>query len=325
MTGDLEQLIDADGGQVTMVAVDSLVAGLSPRKSGEDREHVLLLAAVPDELPPILVHYPTMRVIDGAHRLAAARLRGADHIAVRLFDGDEVEAFVLAVRANAAHGLPLSLSDRKAAAERILKVRPHWSDRYIASVAGISAKTVAEIRAAGAEILSPNARIGRDGRVRSVNAAEGRRIAMELIAENPEWSLRQIAKVAGISPETARDVRNKMRRQEDPVAGRRPRPQAPPVDDPDARDDLGELRQGIERLRSDPGLIGSPAGRALLRLLSVHLAEVERWKRLGERVPPYLGGVPPYWGDIVASLAFECGNIWDEFARCVQERVEETV
>ena len=64
------------------VPVSSLLSGDSPRLAGENLEHVQLLAVV-QGLPPILVHRSTMRVIDGMHRLRAAKLRGDETIAVR--------------------------------------------------------------------------------------------------------------------------------------------------------------------------------------------------------------------------------------------------
>jgi hypothetical protein len=81
------------------------------------------------------------------HRLLAARRRGQETIAARYVDGDEASAFVLAVSANVAHGLPLPLRDRKVAAARILGSHAHWSNRRIALAAGLSDKTVAAIRA----------------------------------------------------------------------------------------------------------------------------------------------------------------------------------
>lgn len=65
------------------------------------------------------------------------------------FDGTAEAAFALAVErnlANPAEGLPLSVAERKAAAERIVSGRPELSDRSIAQGVGLSAKTVGEIR-----------------------------------------------------------------------------------------------------------------------------------------------------------------------------------
>jgi len=67
----------------------SLLAADSPRLAGEDAEHIWILAASEASLPPILVHHPSMRVIDGMHRLRAAVLRGDEQIAVDYFHGSE--------------------------------------------------------------------------------------------------------------------------------------------------------------------------------------------------------------------------------------------
>ena len=92
-------------------AVNALIAKLrpsdSPRLAGQDTDHVRVLSQA-DSLPPIIVQRGTMRVIDGMHRLRAAQLRGEKQIAVRFFEGSDDLAFVLAVHANTAHGLPLT-------------------------------------------------------------------------------------------------------------------------------------------------------------------------------------------------------------------------
>jgi len=87
-----------------------------------------------------------MGIIDGVHRVQAAILRGQKEIDAEFVDGSSEDAFVLAVRVNVDHGLPLSLADRKAAAERILDTHPDWSDRAIAAAVGLSHKTVGAIR-----------------------------------------------------------------------------------------------------------------------------------------------------------------------------------
>jgi ParB-like chromosome segregation protein Spo0J len=232
---------------------------ISPRIRGADAGHVELLAQSLPELPPILVHHPTMRVLDGLHRLRAAQLCGRRTVAVTFFEGDEAEAFVLAVTANVAHGLPLSLADRKGAVGRIIRSYPHWSDRKIASIAGVASSTVAGVRASPAtDPAAPPApatrpgrtRIGRDGRARPTDAAERRRLAQEFIAEHPDRSLREIARAAGISPETARAVKNDLRGQE--VAS-----------SPTASQQLSEAERAsaLRRLKTDPSLRFSQTGR----------------------------------------------------------------
>jgi hypothetical protein len=209
---------------VVQVEITSLILADSPRLSGLNLEHVEALTATQNPIPPIVVHRRTMRVIDGAHRLEAALRRGERTIAAQFFDGGEAEAFVLAVKLNISHGLPLALADRKRAAERIMGTHSHWSDRRVASVTGVSPGTVAEVRKRiGDETLRLGSRVGQDGRVRPLDGSAGRRMAGQLMREKPHLSLRQVAKAAAISPETARDVRNRLLSGEDPVPARRRR------------------------------------------------------------------------------------------------------
>ncbi len=55
-----------------MVAVNSLRMAYSLRLNGESGEHVQVLAGSLGCLPPILVHRPSLQIIDGMHRLRAA-------------------------------------------------------------------------------------------------------------------------------------------------------------------------------------------------------------------------------------------------------------
>src|SRR4051812_33876066 len=185
-------------GRTERVAVGALTPADSPRLEGEDTEHIRMLAESDDVLPPIIVHRTAMRVIDGMHRLAAAKLRGDRTIEVRFFDGTESEAFVLGVQTNIAHGRPVSPADRTRAAERIVASHAAWSDRTIAAAVGLGARTVGEIRrrveARGDIPREGRVRIGRDGRVRPVDGAEGRLRASEAIRAQPDASVRQIAK-----------------------------------------------------------------------------------------------------------------------------------
>ncbi|MFE7120989.1 ParB/RepB/Spo0J family partition protein, partial [Streptomyces sp. NPDC057654] len=204
-----------------MVPIDSLLPADSPRTTGEDDGHIQVLAELDAPLPPIIVHRSTMRVIDGMHRLRAAQVSGAESIEVRYFEGTEENAFVLAVKLNVANGLPLSQSDRTAAAVRILGSHPQWSDRRIAAATGLVASTIAAMRkrsTGGIEQL--NARVGRDGRARPLNSAAGRRRAGQVIADRPQASLREIADAAGVAPATAKDVRDRILQGRDPVPSR---------------------------------------------------------------------------------------------------------
>ncbi|MCC9307419.1 ParB/RepB/Spo0J family partition protein [Kitasatospora sp. RB6PN24] len=309
------------------IPIEAVLPGDSPRFQGVDEEHVRRLAETDAELPPILVHRATMRVIDGAHRLRAAQSRGADVITVEFFEGSEAEAFILGVQANVAHGLPLSLAERKAAARRIVELQPELADRAVARATGLAASTVGVIRrqAAGDGARS-GTRLGRDGRLRPVDGGEGRRRAVAVIRDSPDASLREIAQAAGVSLGTAHDIRARLDRGEDPLCRPEPQPAAPTAElaamrriasEPaTARQTRPEPFAGLESLRRDPSLRFTDHGRALLvwlhrRLVVVGEAESE------------LDNIPPHLLSVVAELAQECSDIWHNLSLELQYRARQ--
>ncbi|GAA2400787.1 ParB N-terminal domain-containing protein [Nonomuraea africana] len=310
-----DEAIDGRGaaaGRVIRLPIRLLKQGRSPRLSGIDRAHVRVLAELNSRLPPILVHHPTMEVIDGVHRLCAARLNGRDEIAARLFAGSAAQAFLLAVETNLAHGLTLSLAERKAAARAIIVDHPDWSDRRLGAATGLSPKTVAALRRRSTED-SPqlSERVGQDGRVRPLNNAEGRRIASEVIAARPDAPLREIAKAAGVSVGTAHDVRTRIRKGEDPLTRRRQlRTDAEPAG---IEGEDSDVRLVLETLRRDPSLRYSSRGRSMLRWLdSLVLRE--------EQVSALLNDVPPHSALLVAKLARHCATVWGRIAESIDEK-----
>jgi ParB-like chromosome segregation protein Spo0J len=316
-----------DAGECAVLSISALLPADSPRLAGEDTQHARLLADSDVELPPILVQRRTLRVIDGMHRLRAAVLRGEESIRVRFFDGAEDAAFIIAVEANIAHGLPLSLADREAAAARILRSHRQWSDRAIATVTGLAAKTVSAIRrGATADQPQLHSRIGRDGRVRPLNGADGRRRASELFALRPEASLREVAREAGISPGTARDVRERMRRGEDPIPPRqrpRERPPEPPPPEQQLRRGVAAWRVSRTRdratimrnLRRDPSVRFTDAGRNLVRWLDARAVGVDGWEVM-------MGSVPPHCAYVIADLACAIAEEWLQIAEHLRRHAE---
>ncbi|WP_243859381.1 ParB/RepB/Spo0J family partition protein [Amycolatopsis arida] len=284
-----------------------------------------MLAECGSSLPPIIVHRRSMRVVDGMHRLRAAILRGDSEIDVRLYDGDEGDAFVLAVQANVTHGLPLSAADRRQAAERILRTHPDWSDRMIATAAGLSPATVRKVRMrTTADDASRGGRLGKDGRVRPLNGAAGRELAGRLIAERPGATLREIAKEVGISLSTARDVRERVRRGLDPVpargrAGRSAREEirARPVPDLPSRRSAAQCQPSradrLSLLREDPSIRFNDMGRLLLRWLEVDLTTAE-WRR------SVADSVPAHCVDGVLAMAWENVRAWQDLAERLDQR-----
>ena len=309
---------------VQRVPVHQLNPADSPRAAGEDPEHVLALAGTPTELPPILVHRRTMRVIDGMHRLRAARLRGDDTIGVRFFDGDDEAAFRLAVEANVVHGLPLTLTERKAAAQRIVASHADWADRAIARVTGLSVKTVSAIRraTAGGDRSAGGRRLGVDGRIRPLSAADGRRHASRLIKAQADAPLREIARQAGISVSTAKDVRDRVRRGDDPVPDGRHRrgshttnsDRVPPPSGGDTQAAAGRsLEATLAILRNDPTMRFTENGRVLLRWLATRSVREDDWSGLPDVVQPNTAR-------LAASLARQHAASWARFAEELSHR-----
>ena len=309
---------------VELVPIARLTVAGSPRIGGEDPEHIRTLAGAATVFPPILVHRPTMRVIDGAHRLHAALLRNERQIEVRYFDGSEEDAFVLSVRLNVAHGLPLSRADRNSATERILHAHPNWSDRAIAAISGLSDKTVGSIRRrTSAEFPRLSHRVGRDGRARPNDAAAARRRAAAYAEHRPDARAREIAEAAGISVTTARDVRGRVRDGLDPVpAGHSDVDRAGPVPEarPERADDVereGDADDGLfsrlRRLRSDPSFRHHETGRMVLRLLDTNIVVATEPDRL-------IDGVPMHGVDAVARVAIQYALAWQKFADQLENR-----
>ena len=294
----------------TRVPIDDLQPGDTPREGGEDPQHCMVLAGIESGLPPLLVHRSSMRVIDGMHRLAAAKRRGDTHVDVVLYDGTPEDAFVLGVRANTSHGRPLTLNERRHSARRILASHPDWSDRAISAVCGLSASSIASLRHrdAGGPVLSR--RLGLDGRRRPSDTTEARREAARLLGENPNLSLRYVARATGISPGTVRDVRDRLRRGDRPeltqvtgqvVAG--------------GYDGSPEAFAGaLDHLSHDSALLATPEGKDLLDWLGEHLVTDEDWEDRSHAVP-----VSRVY--LVAAAARACAKSWSAFADELERRL----
>jgi ParB-like chromosome segregation protein Spo0J len=263
-----------------------------------------------------------MQVIDGVHRVLAGILKGQETIDAILVDVSREDAFLLAVELNTQHGLPLSQADRRAATARLIASHPHMSDRAIARAAGVGAKSVAAIRRSSASQTQLNARVGRDGRIRPVDRAAGRQRAAEVIARNPEASLREVARLAGISPATAHDVRKWLRAGGNvggENVGGETAPSAVTAPEPPAEPSRSRARKSrekpaslLEPLLHDPSVRDAELGRRLLRLLQFNVIGGHKWLELA-------GAVPPHCSALVIALAQHNADIWREFAQALDE------
>jgi ParB-like chromosome segregation protein Spo0J len=311
-------------GAPQLVEIRSLSFGESPRSQGENVEHTATLMQCRGPLPPILVHRPSMQIIDGFHRVRAAQAKGENMIEAMLLDGSTESAFVTAVAVNLGNGLPLSMEDRRRAAARIVAFHPHWSDRAIARLVGLSAKTIKLIRCTSDQVPNLDSRTGRDGRVRPVDATAGRLAAAEYLAAHPQSSLRTVARHAGISPNTVRDVRNRMLRGDDPTKCSRrtaaasvPSParravassaaSPPPAPPRIAETSCTEVRPLVASLSRDPAIRMTETGRELLRWLHLHMVE-------DVDVAALLAAVPGHRQSHLAEIAARCAVNWSVIA-----------
>ncbi|MFK3728864.1 helix-turn-helix domain-containing protein [Streptomyces sp. NPDC088090] len=320
--------------------VASLLPADSPRLSGLSEGHAQALAESGTAFEPILVHRGTGRVVDGMHRLRATVLRGEPRITVRYVDGPVADLFIRSVRANIGHGLPLTLEDRKAAVLRILTTHPHWSDRAIAAVTGVSPKTVGVVRGRRSTEESPQSnpalpRVGRDGRVRPADMPERREKARSLLAQRPRATLREVAREAGVSVSTAHRLRQELRScapepgtdgpapaaREDPVRlaplvvaapPRCPAPGPRPVPvDASARGAARLRVRAMDVLANDPSLRFTDSGRALLRWLNGQAHGLAAGEQLLAAVPPHCAGALT---EVVSHYARE----WERLAAGLQ-------
>jgi hypothetical protein len=295
---------------VLPVPLSSLGAGFFLRQSGTDTAHVQLLAdaASSGELPAILVQKSSLRIVDGMHRIEAAKLRGERSINARFVDCSDEDAFMLAVKSNTLHGLPLSRADRMAGAKRILDWHADWSDRAVAAAAGLSAKTVAGLRyRSGGEVQDLDKRLGRDGKRRPVTGIEGRKRAADYLIARPGASLREVAKEADVSLGTVHDVRSKLRRGVDPTVVGRPRSsQEQPVIG-SATNACHDWSSISSKLAKDPSIKYTESGRMLLRWMTSRIMQPGEWKE-------FVDAVPAHWTEDISLVAESVGDAWREFA-----------
>lgn len=121
---------------------------LQPRTGGLDAGHVEALQEDPNAWPPlVVVERGGYLLVDGFHRYAAAQNLGLESIRVEVRevpeDGD-LRGFAFSL--NASHGRPLSLADRRAEAERLLRAGATASNLDVARRTALSPTTIAAIR-----------------------------------------------------------------------------------------------------------------------------------------------------------------------------------
>jgi ParB-like chromosome segregation protein Spo0J len=163
---------------------------LQPRIEGIDPEHVKSLEAVFEYWPPLAVVEQGDRflLLDGYHRFAAAQNLKLDTVPVivlKVSEGEDLHGLAFAL--NSAHGRPLTLSDRRAFAARLLRANPESSDREIGRRCGLTQPTVAKVRQEleqQAHIQPTETRVGRDGRSYSATQKAAGTATLGSLVEN---------------------------------------------------------------------------------------------------------------------------------------------
>lgn len=294
-------------------AVDQLQVRHKLRAGGLDEAHVAALAELEGDWPPLLVwaEHPNV-VLDGAHRLAAARRLGLAAVRVVTFQGTSDEAFVEAVRRNVTHGLPLSVDDRMRAGEQMLARHADWSDRRIAETCALSPHTVARLRSSAsrgrpaaaaaarsgssARVVDIESRLGRDGKCRPAQPGIIRERVVEALQANPSGSLREIAGVAKVSPETVRRIRRDLEGAPPPAVGTLPRVPPAPAED----------------WKADPAMVSSPE-------LAVLLEWLERTEP-GTELASFAASVPLSRVYELADEGRRRAAFWTAFATALEAR-----
>jgi ParB-like chromosome segregation protein Spo0J len=311
------------GAAVVSLAVARLVVKSSIREGGVNQEHVRRLMRLGGRWSPILVHEATGVVIDGVHRVAAARLLGLVRIDATLFSGGPDEALIEFVRRNVHHGLPLTLRERKWAAGQVLDVHPHWSDRRIAGICALSPKTVGRLRIVPDERpseevpqLDTSLRMGRDNRLRPVNSASLRERVAEAIRTQPGASLRSVASSVGVSPEAVRNVRMSLSQ---PDAAERPA-----AIESVAHDVIeGAVEDAVASIA--PTTVVPPArSLSLVTSDAATAADLDAWLTRTDvaagECSQWAKTVPEARADAIAAEARRRAEVWLDFARAVDPR-----
>jgi ParB-like chromosome segregation protein Spo0J len=300
--------------EVVEISTSSLHMGRSPRERGIDHAHVALLAEVPESWPPIVVSRHDRAVIDGQHRVAAAKQLGIKRLRAVYFDGSPDDAYVEFVRCNVGHGLALTLDERRAAVRRILTTHPELSDRSVASVCGLSPKTVARLRrgtdgTSKSPAARANKRVGRDGRQRPVDSSAARARIAEELERRPDASLRAIASTVGVSPETVRSMREKLR-----TGRERPADAAGPVEPEAAVLAVLSRKRGAAPLGFDRAFTDRDEGRRFVDWFDATCVDdADLWQ--------HAGAVPRSRVYEIADEARRRAAVWARFAEQLEGQV----
>lgn len=138
---------------------------------------------------------------DGFTRVEAARRAGLDAILAETRPGSMRDAILLSITENSDHGAPLTLAERKRAAERLL-ADAEWgqrSDRELGRTAGLDGQTIARIRGELAAATVRDQRLVERGGIRYKMRPRAKVVARSSVGNKPDQRRRPVVTTSGPS------------------------------------------------------------------------------------------------------------------------------
>jgi uncharacterized ParB-like nuclease family protein len=127
-----------------------------------------------DRFPPVVVFQVDQVdrgdfiLVDGFHRLKAARRAKLGQILAEVRRGSRPDALRFALGANHKHGLRRTNGDKRRAVEMALAEFGNQSDRLLAEMCGVSQPFVSNLRHQLITVIGSKPRLGKDGKLRTL-------------------------------------------------------------------------------------------------------------------------------------------------------------
>lgn len=166
-----------DGGTQSRVMLDEEVASEYAERMSQDPHTGLILDTEGEPWPPLIAFFDGKDhwLVDGFHRLRAAKLAALTGFQLDVKPGEMRDAIRLSLSVNAKHGLRRTREDKRRSVERAL-ADDEWvsySDRKLAQLCAVSPRTIAAVRKeleAAGSIEEQTERVGVDGSIQDVSA-----------------------------------------------------------------------------------------------------------------------------------------------------------
>jgi hypothetical protein len=170
---------------VEIASLDSELRPASQVRARKDEDAVDAYAEAIDDMPAVTVYVDrtgTRWLADGYHTVSAATKAGRTEVKAKVINGEYLESFGFACKANRKHGIRPSAADKRRRVESALLIPEvaGSSNRAVAALCEVSESFVRNVRSeSGAhethveavdvpmarESIEPQVRVGRDGKV----------------------------------------------------------------------------------------------------------------------------------------------------------------